>query len=172
MTGKTHKLGGACVGAIAGGILLESPYTADKMILAGILFSGAIIGSLMPDIDHTGSTIGHKLKLASNIISNLFGHRGITHAPIIHILITVMLLLLGGTLNDFPKLMYISFVIGLFIGGISHLILDSMTIAGIPLLYPFIKKKYRIAKFTTGKHETFVQIILVISTIIIINFII
>lgn len=171
MNGRTHKVGGACAGVLAGAMLLQPPYTFDKMLLTGVLVGGSLLGSLMPDIDHKGSTIGHQMKLTSTVISNLFGHRGLTHAPIVHILITIILLLIGGTLTDFPKLMYVSFIIGLFIGGISHLILDSMTIAGIPLLYPFSKKKYRIAKFTTGKHEMLVQIILIIATLILINFI-
>lgn len=172
MKGKTHKIGGACAGAIAGAMLLQPPYTFDKMLLTGILVGGSIIGSLMPDIDHQGSTIGHKMKLISSVISNLFGHRGMTHAPLIHILLTIILLFLGGTFTDFPKLCYISFVIGLFVGGLSHLILDAMTIAGIPALYPFSKKKYRIAKFTTGKHEMFVQISMIIITITTVNFVI
>lgn len=171
MNGRTHKVGGACAGVLAGAMLLQPPYTFDKMLLTGVLVGGSLIGSLMPDIDHKGSTIGHQMKLTSTVISNLFGHRGMTHAPIIHILTTIILLLIGGTLTDFPKLIYVSFIIGLFIGGISHLILDSMTISGIPLLYPFSKKKYRIAKFTTGKHEVLVQIILIITTLILINII-
>lgn len=171
MIGRTHKVGGACAGVIAGALLLEPPYTFDKILLTGVLVGGSLLGSLMPDIDHKGSTIGHQMKLTSTVISNLFGHRGLTHAPIIHVLITIILLLFGGTLTDFPKLMYVSFVIGLFIGGISHLLLDSMTVAGIPLLYPFSKKKYRIAKFTTGKSEIFVQATVVVVTLIMINFI-
>lgn len=172
MQGKTHKIGGACAGAIAGSLLLQPPYSFDKIALTGILVGGAIIGSLMPDIDHKNSTIGHKFKLLSSVISNLFGHRGMTHAPLIHILITILLFFIGGTLTDFPRLCFISFVIGLFVGGLSHLILDAMTVAGIPALYPFSKKKYRIAKFTTGKHELFVQICMIVLTATTINFVI
>lgn len=172
MNGGTHKIGGVCAGAMAGIMLLEPPYTLDKLILTGVLIGGSVVGSLMPDIDHKGSTVGHKMKLASTVISNTFGHRGMTHAPLIHVLITAILLFLGGGLVDYPKLIYISFIVGLFLGGISHLLLDSMTVQGIPLFYPISNRKYRICKFTTGKHELFIQAILVTVTIVAIKFVI
>lgn len=171
MKGKTHKVGGFCSGAIVTTLLLKPPYTPDKIFLAGVLISGAIFGSLIPDIDHPESTIGKKVKLISNFIHNVFGHRGMTHAPIIHILTTTVLLLIGNGLLDYPKLIYLCFVIGLCIGGLSHLLLDSMTVSGIPLFYPFSKNKYRISKLTTGKSEHIVQLTVIVITVIFIKLI-
>lgn len=171
MNGETHKIGGVCAGIIAGAILIEPPYTLDKLTLTGVLIGGSLIGSLMPDIDHKGTTIGSKFKLISIVINNLFGHRGATHAPIVHMLITTILLILGGGLTDYPKLIYTSFVIGLFIGGISHLLLDSITVKGIPLLYPISNRKFRLCKLTVGKQELLIQAILVVLTIFSLNII-
>ena len=40
----------------------------------------SVVSSLLPDICHTGSKIGRKLKLLSLIIRLLFGHRTFTHS--------------------------------------------------------------------------------------------
>ena len=169
MTGKTHKVGGICTGVIASTMILNTPYTIDKMILTTTMISGSILGSLMPDIDHKGSTIGSRVKLLSTFLSNVFGHRGMTHSPIVHMLITILLLTIGTSLEGYTKLLYISFVLGLFIGGLSHLLLDSLTVSGIPLFYPFTKKKYRLAKLTTGKNEVIVTTTLIVITCLIIK---
>ena len=55
---------------------------------------------------------------------------------------------------------------GFFIGIFSHLFLDSLTVSGIPLLYPFSKKKYKLLRLKTNKHELLSQIIVFIPTLI------
>lgn len=170
MNGKTHKIGGVCAGIIATSMLIEAPYSFEKILIGGILIGGSIVGSLMPDIDLPSSTVGQKVKPISYLINQFFGHRGITHTPILHIICSIFLLLLGGSLTGILRLIYLSFVIGLFVGGISHIVLDSMTVKGLPLLYPFSKKKYRIANFTTGEDEFIVRVITVGVTLIVVGF--
>jgi len=169
MNGKTHKIGGVCAGIIATSMLIEAPYSFDKILIGGVLIGGSIIGSLMPDIDLPSSTVGKKVKPLSYLIHQIFGHRGITHTPILHIICSIFLLLLGGSLTGIIRLIYLGFVMGLFVGGISHIILDSMTVKGLPLFYPFTKKKYRIANFTTGQDEFIVQVITVGVTLLVVS---
>ena len=126
----------------------------------------------MPDIDHKGSTIGHKFKISSTIISKLCGHRGLIHAPIIHIILTYILLLLANSLQGYVQMMYISFVFGLFLGVMSHLFLDSLTTMGIPLLLPFTSKKYRLCNIKTKKYEHLVSLCIVIVTFVTIKLIV
>lgn len=167
MNGKTHKIGGLCAGIIATSMIIEAPYSFEKLFIGGVLIGGSVLGSLMPDIDLPSSTVGKRVKPISYLINQIFGHRGITHTPILHIICSIFLLILGGGLTGFIKLTYLSFVIGLFVGGVSHLVLDAMTVKGIPFLYPFSKKRQRIASFTTGQDEFIVQVITVGFTILV-----
>lgn len=80
-----------------------------------------IVGSLIPDIDQTQSTIGKALPFLSKQISKL-GHRTYTHS--------VLLWVVLGVLCYFKLPLW---VMGLFVGVASHLLLDAMTIHGIPL---------------------------------------
>lgn len=153
MNGKTHRLGGICTGIATSSLLLQQPYNSDKLLVGGVLIAGSIIGSLLPDIDHKGSYMGSRHKITSSIVNNTFGHRGATHAPFVHIVMYLILLLLGDKIGGYPQIMYISFVTGLFVGGLSHLALDIITTAGIPLLYPFTKKKTRIMKLKAGSKD-------------------
>lgn len=166
MNGKTHKIGGVCAGIITTSMILEPTYSFEKLLIGGFLIGGSILGSLMPDIDLPSSTVGKRVKPISYLIHQFFGHRGITHTPILHILCSIFLLMLGQGLTGIIRLIYLSFVIGLFAGGVSHIILDAMTVKGVPLLYPFTKKKYRIANLVTGQDEMLVQIITIGITVL------
>lgn len=153
MNGPTHKLGGLCTGVIITSFILMPPYNQDKILLSGVLIAGAGIGSLIPDIDHQGSTLGKKHKITSYAVSSLFGHRGITHAPLIHTAFYLLFLFLGNRIDGYPQLIYISALTGIYIGCLSHLLLDMLTTKGIPLLYPFTKKKFRLMKLTPSKNK-------------------
>ncbi len=118
MTGKTHIIGGvaACVVTIR--------FTGFDPLL---LTTAGIFGSLLPDICHSGSKIGRKVPLLSNIVSALFGHRTFTHS--------LLFLLLIQTLVSLARLPD-EITVGLLVGAASHLLLDAATKNGIKLLYP------------------------------------
>lgn len=98
--------------------------------------SAVILGSLLPDIDHTGSTIGKKMPFISFLIS-LFGHRGITHS------LAFMLLFLFAGYYSYP------FFYGLAIGIGVHIAGDALTPSGVPLLWPH-KKRFKAIGIRTG----------------------
>lgn len=62
-------------------------------------------------------------------------------------------------LDGLSQSMMMYFSIGLFVGILSHLILDAMTKSGVPLLYPFTDKTFRIGGLikTGGKTELLVR---------------
>lgn len=159
MTGTTHKIGGVCAGAIALDILelpLISPHGA-------LLMAGAVLGSLLPDIDHPGSAASHKLRPAAavyrlgqglvrslsgilpgsvgNTVRSLSGHRGITHSLLLPISLSAALFFSGGAVA--------TGLIGTLAGVISHIGLDMLS-GGVPLLLPFSSKRLILARIRTG----------------------
>src|SRR5690242_13202124 len=73
MEGKTHIVGGLAAGAL----YLDLGGSVGQEAL---FFGSLVLGALIPDIDHTGSSIGRKIPLIDNIISSVFGHRSFTHS--------------------------------------------------------------------------------------------
>ncbi|MFF2753539.1 metal-dependent hydrolase [Psychrobacillus sp. NPDC058041] len=118
MTGKTHIVGG-----IAASLAFAQISNYDPVILVG----AGVIGALIPDICHGGSTIGRKFPFVSKMVHILFGHRSFTHS-------LLFLLLMGVLLNSL--VINESVVAGVLVGIISHFILDMATKNGIKLLYP------------------------------------
>lgn len=86
----------------------------------------AVTGSLLPDIDHPGSWAGRKFKVVSVPLSALIGHRGLTHSAIAVLACLGLLVALGGTWAPAPVV----------VGYLSHLLADSLTPSGVPLLWP------------------------------------
>ncbi|RKD30050.1 metal-dependent hydrolase [Thermohalobacter berrensis] len=159
MKGKTHMMLG-----VASGITVALNFSADN---AGILVGSAIIGSIIPDIDHPRSTFNQKVLLIKNkiykaiiysIIGIIFLHFFIeTNEKSLGILGTALILtgvsnhrgfthsLLGIFLySTVIKMLATKYNIndaylGFVIGYMSHLIADYFTRGGIRIFYPFGK---------------------------------
>lgn len=126
MTGTTHLLCGASAG-IAFSLFTSSPVgTATLIVLA------AGTGSLLPDIDTATSKLGQKTAPVSWVIRILFGHRQMFHSATFWALPILALLYL------FPGAS--TLVMAGAIGVITHLLLDSLNPAGVPLLWPLPKR--------------------------------
>ena len=120
MQGKTHIAGGLAAGTLY--LLYGEPVESD------LLFAGScMLGALIPDIDHTGSTIGRKVPLLDNVISKVFGHRTVTHS-----LLFMLICMYIFSFTDWP----FAVETGLLIGIGSHIFLDALTTAGIKLFWP------------------------------------
>src|SRR5690606_7202830 len=109
MTGKTHILGGITASLAYAHFVNESPL---------IMVGAGIIGALLPDICHSGSTFGKKLLFLSKMVNAIFGHRTFTHSLLFLVLIT--LLMNTFIPNDAVK-------VGLLVGMMSHFVLDMAT---------------------------------------------
>lgn len=122
---------------IAGGIVftgLFCSFFSINIFENPIYISVTILGSLLPDIDHTKSWIGMSIYPIAKWISRNYGHRTITHS--IFFLLAIFLISLFIEKN-FREDYSISII--LFFSILSHLIFDMVTLAGIPLFYPFYK---------------------------------
>ena len=122
---------------ITGGIVftgLFCSFFSINIFANPIFISVTILGSLLPDIDHTKSWIGKSVYPIAKWLSRNYGHRTITHS--IFFLIGLFLISVFVEKN-FREDYSISTI--LFFSVLSHLIFDMVTLAGIPLFYPFYK---------------------------------
>lgn len=170
MMGKTHRLAGLSAGILVGSKLIVSPYTPEQFIIAGAFMGACTVGSLLPDIDHQNSLISKKMKLTSKIVSSLFEHRGVTHAPLIHAFILgILYLTINIYLSEYVFVSYIckALLSGLYLGILTHIILDLLTIKGVPLLFPLtsINVKQHLLPLKTGKYERFIRVLIATFTI-------
>lgn len=106
-------------------LLLTTTGVALSVTNAAIM----ILASIVPDIDTGSSMVGRSTPFLSRWIERTFGHRTLTHS--VPFLAGLALLLLPLLLVD--KDLYIC----LCIGYATHPFLDSMTINGVKLFYPF-----------------------------------
>lgn len=101
---------------------------------------GVILGSLLPDIDEPRSYIGQRSFGIAKLINKMFGHRGFTHSFLAALPFFILFYF-------FPY----SFVLGLACGYLFHITGDFFSKSGVPLFYPFTKKRYKIPIYITGK---------------------
>lgn len=149
MTGRTHLTFGIGIGLI--GMATCHLVTGDINASSSIL-AGCAIGSLFPDLDIPNSTISKYIPIIPNIINKMFGHRNFFHSPIFLLLLYFLLSYF------FPK--HIFLIYGFIIGFISHLLLDTFNKGGIPLLYPFSRKRFNLFSVKSGsKNELLIAMI-------------
>lgn len=139
MNYKTHINGG-----ILAGLYASTQMNNLTLISTGVLLGGTFLGSILPDIDHKNSYIGKKAKTVSKAINKLAGHRKLFHAPLVY------LFLYSTGLGMTSNVLTLLGIKGLFFGVLSHLILDSFTIGGLPWFYPFSKKRFSLGKIKTN----------------------
>ena len=166
MNYKTHKVAGICTGLIASNVFLEQG-SPEIMLYSTLLIGGSYIGSTLPDIDHPNSRIGRHFK----IVNRLCGHRGLIHSPLFTLILSFFLLFIGMYLEGYTKLIYAMFAIGLIIGYISHIFIDSLTKSGVPLFYPVSRKMYGLKLFKTSKHELLVSFLTIFITYCLLNYV-
>jgi inner membrane protein len=87
----------------------------------------AVLGALLPDIDHPKSWVGQRLRPVSALCARIFGHRGMTHSLVAVGGCTALLLR-----QDVP----LAVTAPLVVGYISHLAADLLTPAGLRLAWP------------------------------------
>lgn len=100
------------------------------------------LGSLIPDIDTPYSYLGSRLKLISYPIYKIFGHRTITHS-----LLTWTILLFASPIfnhGDMSDIAYSILCVSLYVGILSHLLLDTISTSGVCLLYPLFNIRFHL----------------------------
>lgn len=163
MMAATHRLGGLAVGITLAAVSHADPANGITVI------AGAVLGSLIPDIDNRHSAISRKWQLAGfgvwlgqgliRMVSNIFpakqrqyirslvGHRGLTHS-----LVPVVLMPLAaagfGQVTGSAAFGYYA-AAGLAGGILSHILFDMLS-GGVPLLMPFSTRRIALAHIKTG----------------------
>jgi len=112
----THAIFGLFLYGILG--LLGAPLNEETLAMA-------VLGALMPDIDHPKSYISTKLPFG-NAVPKFVEHRGATHTVEAALLITAVVGGIAYYLTDNPWT-----VVAFFLGYISHLLADSLTVSGV-----------------------------------------
>lgn len=125
----SHTAGGIALGA--GCIYLCRKVNIEPNTI--ILIASSALGGLLPDIDHPKSYLGSKVFLISDLLYSSVGHRTLTHSLLFAFIIGAA----GLYFNPWIGL-------GIFVGIISHILLDLMTPTGVSFLYPFYKKRIKL----------------------------
>lgn len=136
--------------------LIFSPFFSFDSELLFFLF--VMFGSIIIDIDCPNSFIGRKTPVMSTILNLFFGHRGFFHSIFFGTIVSIV---------SYPFIKYYSFAI--FLGAMSHLFSDGLTVSGVNLLYPF--SELRMAGFIkTDSLSEYVLLCLVLIIIVLIVF--
>lgn len=116
MQAGTHIAGAALTAAVLRGFGVE---IGPPEVLA------LVVGSLLPDVDTTTSGVGRFVRPISRVIETKFGHRTLTHSLLFTVLFSAVWLPLSTSLA-------LAFCWGI----LSHLLLDTFNVNGVPLLWP------------------------------------
>jgi len=128
MTGVNH---------IAGGLVFTGVFSSfwNVNIFSKPAYLGlCVLASVLPDIDHTQSLVGKLFYPLARYLDRHFGHRTITHS----LLLFILLILLSSAFEKlYSDKLHLTLIVTFSYA--SHLLLDMMTKAGVPLFYPFSK---------------------------------
>lgn len=160
MTGRSHLIIGLSTGLLVSTLV-------DLNIGKTIVFTAATgLGALLPDIDCPNSTISKRLPLISAFFTSITTHRSITHTPFFW-----SILLIGWLALAPPYTILAMGLFGIFLGGISHIFADALTVSGVPFLYPFSKKKLSLLPIKTNSGGEYLFTVLFCSATMYISYI-
>jgi len=138
MTGKTHQFSGWLATAMYLIFVLDPVYQPATLSMAIVISS---IGSLLPDCDQPTAELWNHLPLGRPLgrLANhiTLGHRNITHSLLGFSILSVIVYFI---INQFPSYWGINnhVIISVFVISYGmHLLLDAMTVEGIPILFPY-----------------------------------
>lgn len=129
MTWPTHLSGGIA------SVWFLTPLVGPTDVI--LLLLGAMVGSLLPDLDATQSRLSNTriggvqpLRYPAKLLHATLGHRGALHSFV------GLALLCGGLALPLLALNLGYLALGIALGFLSHLLLDACTKSGVPLLWP------------------------------------
>lgn len=120
MMARSHVVVGAAAWLVAAPFMHAASF--DPVYLGM-----AIIGSLLPDIDHPKSWVGRRTRPISTAIAGALGHRGVTHSVVAVAAVSLLLIHAGYRRGG---------VVALAVGYLSHLAADMLTPQGLRLAWP------------------------------------
>lgn len=165
MNYQAHRVGGVCAATVVATTVFNGHVSEIETIIPiGLAILGGSIGGLLPDIDHPTSKVGLKVPPISKTINALFGHRGFTHTLLALLLFTYFLIFIGCLFPISIRGYLMPLFMGMSIGYGSHLLLDMLTISGIPLFYPLSNQSVRMLKLRSGRDDLLVSIVMISCT--------
>lgn len=134
MTSPNHIVGGIAITGI-------SLSFWDINIFSNSIYLGlCVFSSLLPDIDHTKSVMGKIFFPLARYLDKNFGHRTITHSLTVLVPLFIFFCFIElNIINPYYERTDLDFSLIFGFSFLSHLILDMLTVQGIPLFYPFLK---------------------------------
>lgn len=156
---QSHLLWSATVGMVAWPY--AGPQDLESLKVFSIWMGVALVGGLLPDIDHPKSWIGKRIPILPSLIYQLSGHRGWTHSLFA---LLAYALLVGGVCWGLTRNVALSMLIG---GGAAagfgaHLAGDFITNRGVPLFWPVRARVGMPVCNTGGPAERSINIVLVL----------
>jgi inner membrane protein len=124
MLAKTH----VAFGILAGLLTLKFAVIQNQLLFIALV----ILGVFLPDVDHSESKVNRTLKV-TKVIPFFFSHRGFFHSIFAAALVFAAVWYWLGFIYGF----------GLFVGYLSHLLSDALTVSGVNFLHPVAKFKIR-----------------------------
>ncbi|GAB6137838.1 metal-dependent hydrolase [Halanaerobaculum tunisiense] len=174
MTYHTHSFFGFALAiiiikALATLKILNLSYLITGSVLNSTLlkfYTTAIIGGLIPDIDHANSKAGKKFWFLNKPLKFLgIKHRGLTHS-------LLGLIIFAGLSKKLIDIGWIEFItwLGLLIGYLSHIVADMFNKQGVPLFFPNRRRFKFHTNITTGDwgEQFFFLFFVLLTTILIV----
>jgi membrane-bound metal-dependent hydrolase YbcI (DUF457 family) len=152
------------------GLILLAPFFLQFSIIVFIILAGIFLGSLLPDSDASDRTAKHRQSVfgAFDIINEIFiypillkifhenkKHRGILHTIVGVITYSLILSSISAIILFFLNvdLNMILFGLGLFFGGVLHLMEDCCTYSGVNPFYPKYKNRVFSGNISTNNKK-------------------
>ena len=167
---RTHEIGGLVACTVAMPILMKYGIIGEPGIVAhGLFVAGGAMGAMFPDIDSPTSKIRRGIRKVftgdPSTEKRVINHRREPHMPLIWAIIFAICLFF------FNHPAAETFIWGMMIGVFSHLFLDMLNPAGIPLFGPIKRKKINILPIKTNSWgENVIAILLVFLEIYLLFF--
>lgn len=101
----------------------------------------ASVGALLPDIDHPYSIVGRRAGLIGGAVRLAVSHRGILHSGVA----AAVAVLAASAAPSVAR----PYAMAAAAGYASHILLDALTIQGVPLLWPS-RRRFSLLPIQTG----------------------
>lgn len=141
MTGKTHQIAGLSAGVSY--FLLLQPVAYSPATMAAVAV-GSSLAALLPDIDQPTAELWDKIPLLGHTLGKItskvtLGHRNLTHSILGATICAIIVHFIVFSFPDYWGIDKVMLFNSFMIAYGSHLLLDSVTVEGIPLLFPIQK---------------------------------
>jgi inner membrane protein len=146
----------AVIGAAAGVAVAHA--TGASMVAGGIV---AGLAGLLPDIDHPHAAVGRLLPRWWHRLTP--GHRGPTHSLAWCLAVAVLAYVGNSAVNGQPAGPLLALAV--LAGSLSHVLADGLTVAGVPLWWPFRRRRAVFLGVLAFRTRSWAEILVVLGVV-------